>query len=191
MRLEIKQYLPTAAIGLSLVAVMAVVMHLEGRLTICSCGYVKFWHGLVVSSGNSQHLFDWYSFSHVLHGLGFYLLLWLLDRKKKLSLATKLLIAMGLEAGWEILENSSWIINRYRSATISLDYFGDSIINAIGDMIAMVIGFIFAYKTKFWLSVVLFLAIELMLLWAIKDNLTINIIMLIHPIEALKVWQAA
>ncbi len=164
-------------------------MHFEGRLAICACGYVKFWHGLVVSSGNSQHLFDWYAFSHVLHGLGWYLLLWLIDRKKKLSMGTKFLIAIGLAAGWEVLENSTFIINRYRNATISLDYFGDSIINAIGDVIAMMVGFAFAWKMKPWHSVALFVGIEVMLLIAIRDSLIINIIMLIHPIEALKVWQ--
>ncbi len=189
--MNIKKYTPTILIALGITIVTAVLLHLEGRIAICACGYVKFWHGLVVSSGNSQHLFDWYSFSHVVHGLGFYLLLWLIDRKKKLSMTTKFLIALGLEGGWEILENSAWIINRYRSATISLDYFGDSIINSIGDMIAMAIGFIFAARTKPWMSIALYFVLELLLLWAIKDNLTINIIMLIHPIEALKVWQAS
>ncbi len=174
-----------------IIITMAIIMHLEGRLTICECGYIKFWHGLVVSSENSQHLFDWYSFTHILHGLGFYLLLWLVDRKKKLSITAKLLIATGLEAGWEILENSNMIINRYRTATISLDYFGDSIVNSIGDVIAMITGFLFAYRTKVWMALVLFVGIELLLLYVIRDNLTINIIMLIQPLDAIKTWQAA
>lgn len=165
-------------------------MHFEGRLAWCACGYIKLWHGLVVSSENSQHIFDWYSFTHVLHGLGWYLLLWLADRKKKLSFTTKLLLAVGLEAGWEILENSNMIINRYRTATISLDYFGDSIVNSIGDVISMAVGFLFAYRFRGWHSIVLFIAIELMLTYVIRDNLTINIIMLIHPVEAIKIWQA-
>jgi hypothetical protein len=178
-----------AAIG-AIIAFMAIILHLEGRLTICQCGYVKLWHGLVVSSENSQHLFDWYTFTHILHGLIWYLLLWLIDRKKRLSFTTKLLLATGIEAGWEILENSDFIINRYRSATISLDYFGDSIINSIGDVIAMIIGFVYAAKTKLWWSIIAYIILEIILLLVIRDNLTLNIIMLIHPIDAIKVWQA-
>lgn len=186
-----KKYVYTALGAIFITAVMAVILHLEGRITICECGYVKFWYGLVISSENSQHLFDWYAFSHVLHGLGFYLLLWLVDRKKRLSTTTKLLIAIGLEAGWEVLENSALVINRYRTATISLDYFGDSIINSIGDVIAMAVGFIFAHKFKFGFSIALFIVIELLLLYAIRDSLIINIIMLIYPVEAIKLWQAS
>lgn len=172
-------------------ALMAGIEFALGRLPICECGFVKVWHGLVYSSGNSQHLFDWYSLTHVLHGLGFYLLIYLIDRKKKLSLGQKFLIAVFLEASWEVLENSNFIINRYRAATISLDYFGDSIINSIGDVVAMALGFFFASKTKVWMSIALFVIIELALLYAIRDNLTINIIMLIHPIDAIKLWQSA
>lgn len=185
-----RKYIYTALIATGIAILMAIILHLEGRIAVCECGYVKFWHGLVISSENSQHLFDWYSFSHVLHGLGFYLLLWLVDRKKGLSITTKLLIALGLEAGWEILENSAMIINRYRTATISLDYFGDSIINSIGDLFAMTVGFIFAHRFKFGVSIALFIAIEFLLLYTIRDSLIINIIMLIRPIDALKVWQA-
>lgn len=174
----------------AITAVMVGLLYLEGRVPWCACGYIKVWHGLVVSSENSQHIFDWYSFTHVLHGLGWYLLIWLIDRKKKLSFTTKLLLAVGLEAGWEILENSNMVINRYRTATISLDYFGDSIINSIGDVVSMIIGFFFAFKAKVWQSLLLFVLIELMLALVIRDNLTINIIMLLYPIEGLKAWQS-
>lgn len=180
-------YSITGIVGL--IALMAIILHFEGRLTQCACGYIKLWHGLVVSSENSQHLFDWYTFTHIVHGLGIYVLLWLIDRKKKISFTRKLIIATGIEAGWEILENSPMIIDRYRTATISLDYYGDSIVNSIGDVIAMISGFIFAYRFKVWASVILFIALEVMLLIAIRDNLVINIIMLIHPIEAIKTWQ--
>jgi hypothetical protein len=178
-------------VAIAIIAAMAVTMHFEGRLNQCACGYIKLWHGVVVSSENSQHLFDWYTFTHVVHGLGFYLLLWLIDRKKRLSTTTKLLMAIGFEAGWEILENSDAVINRYRTATISLDYFGDSIVNSIGDVFAMIAGFMFASKTRVWFSVGLFLALEVILLLVIRDSLIINIIMLIHPAESIKLWQAS
>jgi Protein of unknown function (DUF2585) len=187
--LKNKQTIRTIVGVVIILAVMATVEHFEGRLAICACGYVKLWHGLVVSSGNSQHLFDLYSLTHVLHGLLIYLLLWIVDRKKKLSVTTKLLLAVGLEASWEILENSNMVINRYRAATISLDYFGDSIVNSIGDIISMALGFMIAARTKPWMSVALYIVVETLLAIVIRDNLTINIIMLIHPIEAIKIWQ--
>lgn len=191
MKISNRKLFLTFLSATGIVILMAIIMHFEGRLAYCDCGYIKLWHGLVISSENSQHIFDWYSLTHVLHGLGFYLLLWIVDRKKKLSVSTKLLIAIGLEAGWEILENSNMIINRYRTATISLDYFGDSIVNSIGDVIAMAVGFFFASRNRVWISIALLVVIELLLLYVIRDNLLINIIMLIQPIEAIKIWQAA
>ncbi len=169
--------------------VMAAIEHFQGRLTYCACGYIKVWHGIVNDSGDSQHLFDWYSFTHVLHGVLFYFGLWLIDRKKKLTLTTKFLIAIGLAAGWEILENSSYIIDRYRTATFSLNYYGDTVINSVGDVISAAIGFFITSRVRWWMSLILFIAIETMLALVIRDNLTINIIMLIHPIEAIKTWQ--
>ncbi len=177
-------------LGSAIIIAMAVTLYIMGRVPWCTCGYIKLWHGVTVSSENSQHLFDWYTFTHVIHGLGFYLLLWLIDRKKRLSFGTKLLIAMGLAAGWEVLENTDFVINRYRAATISLDYYGDSVINSVGDVLAMIVGFYFALRARPWMSVALFVGLELALAFFIRDNLTINIIMLIHPIHAIRVWQA-
>ncbi len=176
-----------------IVAATIGILLLMGRNAICTCGYVKLWHGIVNSSGDSQHIFDWYSLTHFLHGLGFYLLLFLVEKisKKKIPILTKMIIAVALACGWEILENSDPIINHYRAETFSLNYYGDSIINSVGDIISMGLGFLLAYKKPVWMSIVAFIIIELFLLWAIRDNLTINIIMLIHPIEALKLWQAA
>ncbi len=170
-----------------------VVLYFMGREVICTCGYIKFWHGLVISSENSQHLFDWYTFTHVIHGLGFFFLLFIIEKVfgKKIPLTTKFLIALFLESSWEILENTDLVINRYRAATISLDYYGDSIVNSLGDIIAMATGFWIAAKKPIWLSVGLLVFIELALLYVIRDNLTINLIMLIYPIEALKQWQNA
>lgn len=178
-------------LGGVILLIMGAVLYFMGRVPWCTCGYVKFWHGVTVSSENSQHLFDWYAFTHVIHGMGFYLLLWIIDRKKHLSFAAKLILAIGLEAAWEVLENTDFVINRYRAATISLDYYGDSVLNSIGDVLAMIFGFYLVFRTRLWVSILFAVALELFLLFMIRDNLTINIIMLLHPIPAIRVWQAS
>lgn len=178
-------------IGAGIIVLMGALEYSMGRVFYCTCGYIKLWHGMVNSSQNSQQIFDWYSFTHIIHGMLWYLLLWAVDRKKRLSFTTKLLLAIGIEASWEVIENSSYIINRYRAATISLDYFGDSVVNSTGDVIAMLVGFWFAAKRSVWLSVGLFVLIEVGLAIIIRDNLTLNILMLIHPINSIKLWQSS
>jgi hypothetical protein len=166
----------------------ALVEWINGRIFICKCGYVKLWHGVVNSPENSQHIADWYSLSHIIHGFLFYAGCWLLFRRW--PLIWRFALAIAVEAGWEMLENSSFIIERYRAATISLDYFGDSIVNSVSDIAFMALGFWIAGRAPVKWVVVAAIAMELLALAVIRDNLALNVLMLLHPIEAIKQWQA-
>ena len=174
--------------ALGIILSVAIILLSMGREPICKCGFVKLWHGVVMSSENSQHLSDWYTPSHVIHGFIFFGLLWLIGKKWSLSL--RLCLAIMVEGAWEIFENSEFIINRYRTATISLDYYGDSVINSVSDVAAMVVGFYAASRLPVWATIALIIALEVIVAALIRDNLTLNIIMLIYPLDVIKEWQA-
>lgn len=173
--------------ALAVLVVMVIVLRFEGRIWWCACRTATPFSTNVNSAHNSQHLFDPYSLSHLLHGVIFFWVLRIIA--PRLKVGWMVLIALSIEAGWEILENSPMVINRYRAATSSLGYSGDSIVNSVGDLISCAIGLVVGWKLGWKWSIVLFVAIELLMLWWIKDNLTLNVIMLIYPIQAIKDWQ--
>lgn len=185
-RISLRGYL---LIGLLVVAVFALVLLEMGQVPFCECGYVKFWHGVTASSENSQHLSDWYTFSHVIHGFAFYGLFWLIGRRFGWPFGLGLLLALVAETSWEVFENTDFIINRYRAVTISLDYYGDSVINSVSDVLWMALGFFLAWRIPVWATVALIIGLESFVGYWIRDNLALNIIMLIHPFDAIRLWQ--
>ena len=169
----------------------ALLLHLMGRVAICKCGTIKLWHGITLSSENSQHLTDWYTLSHIVHGFLFYGVAWLVVKGTgwRVPFCMALAAAVVVESAWELFENTSYVINRYREETISLDYYGDSIINSVSDIVAMVSGFLIARRIPAKLSVLIVLGLECFAALMIRDNLLLNIIMLVNPLESIKIWQ--
>ena len=163
-------------------------------MPICTCGTVKLWHGVVQSAENSQQLTDWYSLSHFIHGLIMNFVAWLLWRKWRLlggrPAPFALPIAVLVEAAWEISENTPMVIDRYRAVTVSFGYTGDSVLNSMGDIGCMILGFLFASRLPWWVSLAIAIVFELLTLYVIRDNLTLNAIMLFWPVEAIRQWQA-
>jgi len=185
-RLKMHHYL---LIGALMIGAAAAILLMMGRNPICTCGTIKLWVGDTNSSDNSQHIADWYTLSHIIHGFLFYGVLWLVARRTPLGL--RLLIAILVEACWEIFENTDMVINRYREATIALGYVGDSVLNSVSDILFMVIGFFFAARAPLWLTILLAIFFEILAAWVIRDNLTLNVLMLLYPLEAVKTWQGA
>lgn len=179
------------ALGLALllVAAQALSLYLLGRSLICTCGYVKLWEGNAFGPGNSQHLSDWYTPSHIVHGFIFYFFAWAIFRKA--SVAWRFAFAVFIEAAWEVVENTSWIIEYYRGQTVSLNYYGDSIVNSVMDTVWMSLGFLIAWRVPVLVTVVLALAMEALAAYVIRDNLTLNVLMFIYPFESIKAWQTA
>ena len=175
-------------IAFALAFVAAAVLLWMGRPLICTCGEVKLWVGAVHGPDNSQHLADWYTPSHIIHGFLFYLFGWLFLRRNPPG--DRLLAAIIIEAAWEILENNQWVIDRYRDATMALGYNGDSVINSLADIFWMILGFGMARRLPVWATVALALAFEIATLLIIRDNLALNVLMLVAPIESVAQWQS-
>ena len=171
-----------------LVVLAAAILLAMGRNPICTCGTVELWVGGRDSPKTSQMLADWYSLSHVVHGLLFYAALWLVARRWPVE--RRFLVAVVIEAAWEITENTPMVIDRYRTATAALGYTGDSVINSLSDIAMMAVGFLAARKLPPWIAIALLVALELLPLAVIRDNLTLNVWMLLWPNQALTAWQA-
>lgn len=174
--------------ALGIFGVQALALFAMGQPAICECGYIKAWEGAVLSSGNSQHLTDWYTFSHIVHGIVFFYVLGFLF--PRLSLPLRFLIALGIEAGWELFENTPMIIEHYRQQALAQGYTGDSILNSAVDSLAMVLGFIFARRAPVLIVVGAVIGMEVFVAYSIRDNLVLNILNLIHQFPAIEVWQA-
>ncbi|MFN2516184.1 MAG: DUF2585 family protein [Pyrinomonadaceae bacterium] len=181
-----KKLWPLLVIAAAFVAT-ALLLRIEGRLWICSCGRFLIWAGEICSSDNSQHFLDPYSFTHVLHGfLFFWLIAWLLPRLRPIW---QLTLAIVVEASWEVFENTNFIIERYRAETAALGYNGDTVANSFGDIICCVVGFIIARRLGLRRSLVVFGALELVLIVWIRDSLLLEILMLVFSIDAVRAWQ--
>jgi hypothetical protein len=182
-----RRFAPAWIAGAAIVIGAAAIELAMGRVPICRCGSIKPWHGVVRSAENSQHLFDWYTPSHVVHGIAFFALAWLLVRRWPLR--WRFTAALAVEAAWEVLENTPVVIERYRAATIALDYYGDSVVNSMADIGAMIAGFWIASRLPWRVTLGVVLAAEIGVAAVIRDNLTLNILMLLYPIEAIRRWQ--
>lgn len=176
-----------ALLAVGLIAVQVLGLRAMGQPWICACGHVALWYGNPAGPETSQHLVDWYFFTHVIHGFVFYFLMWLVVPRAPFAL--RLTLAVGLEVGWEVLENTPFVIDRYRQSALARGYVGDSIVNSLVDTFAAALGFVLARVSPIWLSVAAVIAIEAFLAYSIRDNLTLNIIQLVYPTDFISRWQ--
>ncbi len=175
-------------IGIVLLAAQGLLLFALGQPVICACDYIKLWEGVVLSPGNSQHLSDWYTFSHIIHGIIFYAgLAWLFPA---MPMRIKLLFALGIEVSWEVIENTPLVIDLYRQQALAQGYMGDSILNSIFDTVAMLAGAILAWRLPAWATIGIAIVLELFLMYMIRDNLTLNILNFIHVFPGIETWQA-
>lgn len=170
------------------IVLQALVLLALGQPPICTCGTIKLWTGDVSGPENSQQLTDWYTYTHIVHGFVLYFLLWLIAPRMPIGL--RFVLAVGLEASWEMIENTPFIIDRYRQSALAQGYVGDSIVNSVFDTLAGAFGFVLARILPVWSTVVIMVVMELFVGFMIHDNLTLNIIQLIHPTAAISDWQA-
>ena len=177
----------TTVAAIAIVGLAAAILFAMARPPICTCGTIALWGS--VGPTQSQMLADWYSLSHVVHGLLFYALLWLVARRTPVG--RRFLIALTIEAAWEVIENTPMVIDRYRTATAALGYSGDTIVNSLSDIAMMALGFLAARKLPLWGAVLFFLALEIVPLLVIRDNLFLNVWMLVAPTDAIRDWQSA
>jgi hypothetical protein len=175
------------AIVVVLIAIQAIVLLAMGRPAICTCGTIRLWVGKVDSPETSQQLTDWYTFSHIIHGILFYGLLWLVLPRAPVGL--RLALAVGIEVTWEIVENTPMTIEHYRQAALAQGYVGDSVLNSVSDTLSAVLGFVMAHRLPVWASVAIVVGLELFTGTMIRDNLTLNIIQLIAPNDMISRWQ--
>ncbi|WP_394729661.1 DUF2585 family protein [Altererythrobacter sp. GH1-8] len=185
----------TVVVSIAITLAAVLILLAMDRPPICTCGYVKLWHGLINDAGNSQHIADWYTPSHIIHGMIFYALGWWLFVKQgwggKNAFRWGLPLAVFLEAAWEIAENTSLVIERFRSVTANFGYSGDSVLNSFADIGWMAFGFWLALRLPVKWTVALAVIGELVVGWIVRDGLTLNVIMLLFPIDAIAEWQAA
>src|SRR3989344_1177675 len=174
--------------ALGVIALQALALFLFGQPKICECGYIKLWEGVVLSAGNSQHITDWYTFSHIIHGFIFFWLAKLVFPRA--GVGVWLLLSVGVEAAWEVLENTPMVIEHYREQALAQGYVGDSIVNSVVDTLATVVGFFLALRLPVWLVILIAVGLEAFTIYMIRDGLALNIINLIIPLEFIAEWQS-
>lgn len=177
--------------ALLIIAIQVGVLHWLGNSWICPCGSIKFWEGAVKTSENSQHLFDWYSFSHLIYGFILYFSLWLVNKKLRWPISVLFLIALAASVGWELFENTKFVVSHYQTQPLSPGYYGDSILNSLLDSACVIAGFLLAFALPVWAVILIAIGLEIAMVANIHDSVILNIVMFIYPSKELLNWQAS